>query len=461
MRIGSLFSGAGGLDMAVAQVFGGEVAWHCEVDESAAKVLAHHYPTIPNLGDITTVDWSAVEPAEVLGGGFPCQDVSVAGGRAGIKAGTRSGLWAMFADAIGALRPRFVVIENVRGLLNADGEPWPPPVVEAFAATEWRRAALVAMDEVPHRWAEPAWKRSRYGQERRHRLVRQRERTLARFRSLRYRLVQRAIGTVLGELSDLGYDAQWTTIAAASVGAPHRRERVFILATLANTPRDGWDEGRPEPAGIIGRPDASLSGDGPVDLLPTPRSLDSTGVRGRTPNRSDEANYRAGRTLTDEVMHLLPTPRKSDGDGGANPLSREERMDDVETRIMRLLPTPNAQDGNGGRFNSDGHQSTLPGEARLLPTPQWGKYQPAISRWEELTRPAPSPTEPNSKGNPRLSAAFSEWMMGWPAGWVTAVPGISRNDQLRCIGNGVVPQQAVAALWWLLAVSQLDEKGCA
>ena len=84
----------------------------------------------------------------------------------------------------------------------------------------------------------------------------------------------------------------------------------------------------------------------------------------------------------------------------------------------------------------------------------WGKYEPAIRRWEQLTRPAPAPTEPNKNGNPRLSAAFSEWLMGWPDGWVTyPAIGISRNDQLRIVGNGVCPQQAAAALRFLLAVA--------
>ena len=97
-----------------------------------------------------------------------------------------------------------------------------------------------------------------------------------------------------------------------------------------------------------------------------------------------------------------------------------------------------------------GHTSQIIDAALLHGTAAWGKYAPAIRRWEQVTRPAPSPTEPNRNGNPRLNPAFSEWMMGWPAGWVTDVPGISRNDQLRIIGNGVVVMQAVSAFQWLL-----------
>jgi len=105
--------------MAVEQVFGGEVAWFSEIDPAASKVLAHRFPGVPNLGDITAVEWDDVPAVDILCGGFPCQDVSAAGKRAGIKDGTRSGLWAVFADAIDALRPRIVVVENVRGLLSA------------------------------------------------------------------------------------------------------------------------------------------------------------------------------------------------------------------------------------------------------------------------------------------------------------------------------------------------------
>ncbi|WP_189062024.1 DNA cytosine methyltransferase, partial [Longimycelium tulufanense] len=120
VRIGSLFSGYGGLcELAVAPLLGGNVVWHCDSDPAAAAVLAHHRPHTPNLGDISQVAWSAVEPVEVLVGGFPCQDLSSAGRRAGLTPGTRSGLWAHMATAVDRLRPSLVVFENVRGLLSA------------------------------------------------------------------------------------------------------------------------------------------------------------------------------------------------------------------------------------------------------------------------------------------------------------------------------------------------------
>ena len=109
-----------------------------------------------------------------------------------------------------------------------------------------------------------------------------------------------------------------------------------------------------------------------------------------------------------------------------------------DTVVNELLPTPSLSDDDAARSYGT----------------HWGKYAPAIARWESLTRPAPAPTEPNKNGNPRLSAEFSQWLMGWPDGWVTdPAIGISRNDQLRIVGNGVCSQQAAAALRYLLAVT--------
>lgn len=371
MRIGSLFSGAGGLDMAVEEVFGGEVIWQAEVDKAASKVLAYRFPCAPNFGDITQIDWKTVEPVDVLCGGFPCQDVSAAGKRAGIKDGTRSGLWSVFADAIDQLRPPLVVIENVRGLLSAQA----------------------------HRNVEPD------------------EGTVG---DRPDRPVLRALGAVLGDLADLGYDAQWATVAAADIGAPHRRERVFIVA---HTDRFGSEDSGHRGGAWQTQPEVGGS------HVPLP-SGDEPGVA------------------------LLPTPRSSDcfgagqhGDGGM----------DLRT-TMALLCTPAASDGAGGKTSRSGGrigEPLLGGQVREMHS-AWGKYEPAIRRWEQINGPAPAPTEPNKNGNPRLSAAFSEWMMGWPYGWVTDPDiGISRNDQLKIVGNGVVPQQAIAALRYLLTVSEV------
>ena len=94
------------------------------------------------------------------------------------------------------------------------------------------------------------------------------------------------------------------------------------------------------------------------------------------------------------------------------------------------------------------------------PTIDWGKFEPAIKRWEEvLGRPAPSPTKPDGKdGNHRLSSEFTEWMMGLPAGWITDA-GLTRNEELKACGNGVVPQQAVLALRHLLEGIPLPNGG--
>ena len=116
MKVGSLFTGYGGLDMAVINTFGGEVAWYSEIDKAACQVLAVDYPGIDNLGDITKVNWSEVPPIDILTGGYPCQPFSSAGNRKG-KNDVRH-LWPYVALAIDALRPRLCILENVRGHLS-------------------------------------------------------------------------------------------------------------------------------------------------------------------------------------------------------------------------------------------------------------------------------------------------------------------------------------------------------
>lgn len=207
LRVGSLFSGYGGLDLAIEQVFDARTIWFSEINEPVARVFAHHWPDAPNLGDITAINWSEVEPVDVLCGGFPCQDVSTVGRMAGLAPGTRSGLWAHMATAIEALRPEWVVIENVRGLVSApatrqrsegdDDERRNPSSATPGAAT--------LRNLEPDPWGvgnEPA-------------------------RPLR------ALGAVLGDLADLRYDARWIGLPASAIGAPHPRYRIFILAHRA------------------------------------------------------------------------------------------------------------------------------------------------------------------------------------------------------------------------------------
>ena len=122
------------------------------------------------------------------------------------------------------------------------------------------------------------------------------------------------------------------------------------------------------------------------------------------------------------------------------------------------LPTPKALDGVKGNLKTSkerldsGHQVDLPNAViDISNATSWGKFEPAIKRWEQvLGRPAPTPTNPDGKdGNHRLSSKFTEWMMGVPEGWITDA-GLTRNDELKACGNGVVPQQAEMALRILL-----------
>lgn len=121
LKIGSLCSGFGGLDQSVMDVLDAEVAWHAQYDpddkhQYAAKILAHHWPEVPNHGDITAIDWTQVEPVDILTAGFPCQPVSNAGKRKGHE--DDRWLWPDVASAIRVLRPRLVLLENVAALVG-------------------------------------------------------------------------------------------------------------------------------------------------------------------------------------------------------------------------------------------------------------------------------------------------------------------------------------------------------
>jgi DNA (cytosine-5)-methyltransferase 1 len=384
IKIGELFAGYGGLGMGVQAVTGGEVAWFSEFDDAPSKILAHHWPDVPNHGDITLIDWSQVEPVDILTGGFPCQDVSLAGARKGLKDGTRSGLWSEFARAIAALKPKLVVIENVRGLLSAEAsgpvesDPW----------------------GMGNGTAGP---------------------------------ILRALGAVLGDLAELGYDAEWCGVRAADAGAPHGRYRIFILAHPrgsrfyggSNIERDGRD---------------SRVGSKAVD-----NARNSAASQDSAHSGSERFGQHPGESLAEET---------GTASGDLANGSRGWRID----RVGRKAPTDTCgirgDEGDStagvGRESPDGAGVADEHRSRLGAT-QWGDYLPAIQRWEAVTsRPAPAPTNPDGRnGSHRLAAQFVEWMMGLPAGHVTQA-GLTRNQQLKALGNGVVPQQATLAVGYLL-----------
>ena len=118
----------------------------------------------------------------------------------------------------------------------------------------------------------------------------------------------------------------------------------------------------------------------------------------------------------------------------------------LPSAVQKMLPTPAVADVQGGRKARSGER----GDELLLngiaASQDWREYEAAIRRQEHAFGvPAPDPTEAGAKGQPRLSPKFVEWLMAVPAGHVTNVPGVSRNDQLKALGNGVSPPQAAAA----------------
>lgn len=235
-------------------------------------------------------------------------------------------------------------------------------------------------------------------------------------------ILRRGIDTVVADLAAIGYDARWTCLRASEVGAPHPRDRWVCIAHPADADPDQF--GRYRWAG------------------------DLPGSTGRLES-ADPGHEVAGAPAG---LSLLPTPAARDWKSGAsNLLGRNARP--LNEVVVNLLPTPKASDGPHGGPNQRDTSGRYypPGQAVRLDD-RWvagdgTDYGPAIRRWEKVTgRAAPCPTESGTRGNRRLSLAFTEWMMGLPEGWVTDVPDVPRREQLRILGNGAVPHQMYEGL---------------
>jgi len=160
LRLLDLFSGIGGFSLGLERTGGFETVAFCEIEDFPRRVLAKHWPKVPIYDDVRTLtaDRLAADgiAVDVITAGFPCQDISAAGSRAGLH-GDRSGLFFEVSRLVGELRPRYIILENSPELLDG-------------------------------------W-----------------------------------LGEILGTMALFGYDAQWEVISAAMVGAPHIRERIWVV----------------------------------------------------------------------------------------------------------------------------------------------------------------------------------------------------------------------------------------
>ena len=166
IRVGSWFAGIGGFDLGLETAGGFETVFFVENNPYCQKVLGKHWPAVPQFGDILGLDPATLPPADLWCGGFPCQPFSVAGARKGVD--DERHLWPVwFKRFISEVRPRYLLLENVPGLLSLDGG--------------------------------------------------------------------RIFGSILSDLAKAGYDTEWSIVSARDIGAPHRRERLWIWCVLGNS----------------------------------------------------------------------------------------------------------------------------------------------------------------------------------------------------------------------------------
>jgi DNA (cytosine-5)-methyltransferase 1 len=325
MKIGSLCTGYGGLDLAVEDYFNAETVWSAEFDKYASQAVQARF-NVPNYGDIKSINWADLEPIDILTAGYPCQPFSHAGYRKGTDDDRH--IFPYILEAISILRPRYVILENVRGHLSL------------------------------------------------------------------------GLKEVLEGLTSIGYDARWQVVRASDVGAPHQRARVFIVA---------------HPNSKSGRvpPSHENVTDSPIqrcqNLICNSKSNEfKQGIVANPDCDACEESRRTFRGVSGKASEII---------NGSN---RDEHRASGET----------VTDSHNSR--GIGH---VQGLSKRLNTPLQMSMQDV----------------PNTLDGGKLNPVFVEYMMGLPTGWVTDL-GLSRTQQLKMLGNGVVPQQAYRALELLLGV---------
>lgn len=376
MKIGSLFSGLGGLELGLEWAGVGHTVWQCEQNTAAQAVLRRHWPGVPVYSDVRTIGASNVEPVDVLCGGFPCQDISVAGNGAGLE-GARSGLWFEYLRLIRELRPRYVVAENVAALIT------------------------------------------------------------------------RGLEVVLGGLAESGYDALWLPIRASDVGAPHRRERIFIVAwrldvgpgRVSDADRDAVrveSERRGVGARATDERDAEsvdvgagFVGDANGARLERRRVLGC--------ERSDQWTAREAST---EGLADCDRLRKLQPEGG---FGAEWRR--ISNGSEKLADPPGVRQLGGSPFGASAEQPRADGiRAYVERVHEWPPSPGDVEGWADYLARFPS-RSPSVRG--RLNVGFVEALMGVPDDWTDAdvvtrsgARRTTRAERLKMCGNAVVPQCA-------------------
>jgi len=383
VKIGSLFSGCGGLDYGLELSGLGEIVWHAEHNRAASTVLKARWPSVPNIEDVTQINFSKAPPADVLCGGFPCQPWSPAGRQRGVV--DPRWLWPSFATAIETLHPSLVVIENVPQLLSvSDGAGYEAILLDLDRLGYCATWSMIAASDIgaPHR---------------------------------RRRLFILAIDQAI-EVSDRHpfavRNGEHFEPASPTIFSAQR----IITWPLAGTLSNGVVYGQTARPTEVDLP----------PLLPTPISSDA-----RRSTASPAAHERGLYTLW-ETLHLLPTPAvrllptplRSDA-------SCPEHRQKEGTQALRQLALP-----------LPGPAQSIERDSVTHTTARFGEYTPAIARWEEVAgRKAPAPLDDSGRLNP----AFVEWMLGYPPGFVTRADfagKLSRNEKIHVLGNSVQVQVA-------------------